>query len=207
MECTKIYLYSKVTSKLGIDGSIFEQGKEFNYLGYELSLDAKPDFEKKINQFQIIRGTIRKHLKKPRTDTQMKFYKVVARPKLLYGIETWVTTTRDMTRLEAAEMRFLRSVKGYTRLDKIRSEVIRKELEISGIRDVRSKHKQNWINHLERMDNTRLPKHALNYKPRGRRDRGRPMERWQSVDAGQLKRPNPWMMMMMMMNYHKMQDC
>ena len=56
----------------------------------------------------------------------MKFSKVVARPSLLYGSETWVTTTRDMTRLEAAEMRFLRSVKGYTRLDKIRSEVIRK---------------------------------------------------------------------------------
>jgi hypothetical protein len=31
-----------------------------------------------------------------------------------------------MTRLEAAEMGFLRSVKGYTRLDKIRSEVLRK---------------------------------------------------------------------------------
>jgi len=56
----------------------------------------------------------------------MKFYKVVARPSLLYGSETWVTTKRDMTGLEAAEMRFLRSVTGYTRLDKIRSEVIRK---------------------------------------------------------------------------------
>ena len=114
----------------------------------------------------------------------MKFCKVVARTTLLNGSETWVTTTRDMTRLEAAEMRFLRSVRGYTRLDKIRSEVIRKELEISGIQDVRSKHKQNWINHLERMDNTRLPKHALNYKPRGRKDLGRPRKRWQRVDAG-----------------------
>jgi hypothetical protein len=54
----------------------------------------------------------------------MKFYKVVARPTLLYGNETWVTKKRDMTRLEAAEMRFLKSVKGYTRLDKIRNEVI-----------------------------------------------------------------------------------
>jgi hypothetical protein len=70
-----------------------------------------------------------------------------------------------MTGLEAAEMRFLRSVKGYTRLDKMRSEVIRKELEISGIQVVRSKHKQNWIKHLEKMDNTRLPKHGLNYHP------------------------------------------
>jgi len=51
----------------------------------------------------------------------MKFYNVVARPSLLYGSETWVTTKRDMTGLEAVEMRFLRSVTGYTRLDKIRS--------------------------------------------------------------------------------------
>jgi len=100
------------------------------------------------------------------------------------AVKHGVTTTRDMTRLEAAEMRFLRSVKGYTRLDKIRNEVIRKELEISGLQDLRSKHKQNWINYLERMDNTRLPKHAFNYKPRGIRDRVRPRKLWQRVDAG-----------------------
>jgi len=71
----------------------------------------------------------------------------------------------------------------YTILDKIRSDVIRKELGISGIQDVRSKHKQNWFNHLERMYNTRLTKHVLNYKPRGRRDHGCPRKRWQRVDA------------------------
>jgi hypothetical protein len=115
---------------------------------------------------------------------KIKFYKVVAIPTVLYGSETWVTTTQDMTGLEAAEMCFLRSVKGYTRLDKIRSEVIREELEISGIQDVRSKHKQNWINHLERIDNTRLQKRVLNYRRRGRRGRGRPRKRWQRVDPG-----------------------
>jgi len=98
-----------VLSKIEIDGSILEQVKEFNYLGCELSLDGATDFDKKkkINRFQGICATIRKHLKKTRTDTQMKFYKVVARPSLLYSSETWVTTQRDMTRLEAAEMRFL----------------------------------------------------------------------------------------------------
>jgi len=146
-------------------------------------MDGESDFDKKINRFQGICGTVRKHLKKTRTDTQMKFYKVVARSSLLYGNETWVTTKRDMTRLEAAEMCFLRSITGYTRLDKIRSEVIRKELEISGIQDVRLKYKQNWVNHLEIMDNTRLPKHTLNYKPQRRRDRGCPWKRWQCVDA------------------------
>ena len=150
--------------------------------------------------------SIRKYLKKSSIDTQTKFYKVVARPTLLYGSETWVITKRDMTRLEAAEMRFLRNVKGYTRLDKIRKEVIRKELKISGIKDVKSKYKQNWINHLERMDNTRLPKHALNIN----------LEEEEIVDdlrndgnasmPEQVKGPNTWkkkkkkkMMMMMMM--------
>ena len=90
-------------------------------------------------------------------DLQAKFWNIDP----LYS-KTWVTTKRDMTRLEAAEMRFLRSDKGCTRLDKIRSEVIRKELEISGIQDLGLKYKQNWINSLERMDNTRLPKHAIN---------------------------------------------
>jgi hypothetical protein len=72
-------------------------------------------------------------LKKTHAVTQMKYYKFIARPILLYGSEIWITATRDMPCLEAAEMLFLRSVKGYTRLDKIRSEVIRNELEISGI--------------------------------------------------------------------------
>jgi hypothetical protein len=67
-------------------------------------------------------------------------------------------------------------------IETIRREVIRKELEIPGIQDMRSKHKQTWINHLERMDNTRLLKHALNYRPRGRRDRGRP-RKWQCINA------------------------
>ena len=139
---------------------------------------------KKINRFQRICGTIRKYLKKSRIDTQMKFYKAVARPTLLYGSEIWLITKWDLTRLEGAEMRFLRSVKGYTRLDKIRNEVVRKVLEISGIQDVKSKYKQNWVSHLERMDNTRLPKHAVKYQPRGRRDRGRPKKWWHCVDAG-----------------------
>ena len=186
-------------SKIEIDGSILEKVKQFNYLGCELSLDGEPDFDKRIKRFQRICGTIRKHLNETRRDTQMKLYKVVARPTLLYGSETWLTTKRDMTRLEAAEMRFLGIVKGYTRMDKIESEIIRKELEIHGTQDVRTKHKQNWINQLERMDNNRLPKHVLIYKPRGRRDRGRPRKRRNASMPKQVKRPNPWRKMMMMM--------
>ena len=36
-----------VRSKIEIDGSILEQVKQFNYLGCEMSLDGKQDFDKK----------------------------------------------------------------------------------------------------------------------------------------------------------------
>jgi hypothetical protein len=84
-----------VPSKIESDGSILEHVKQFNYLRCKLSLDGEPDFDKKqikIKRLQRICGTIRKHLKTTRTDTQMKFYKVVVKSTLLYGSETWVTT-------------------------------------------------------------------------------------------------------------------
>jgi hypothetical protein len=54
-----------VRPKIEIGGSILEQVKQFNYLVCELSLDGEPDFDKNINRFQRICGTIRRHLKKP----------------------------------------------------------------------------------------------------------------------------------------------
>jgi len=48
-------------------------------------------------------------------------------------------------------------------------------------KDLARKRKKR-INHLERVDNTRLPKHALNYKPQGIRDRGCPRKWWQRID-------------------------
>jgi hypothetical protein len=62
--------------------------------------------------------------------TQQKFYKVMATPTLLYGSETWILNARDKSRIQASEMRFLRSVKRCTMEDKIRNEEIREELRI-----------------------------------------------------------------------------
>jgi hypothetical protein len=44
----------------------------------------------------------------------MKFYNVLARPTLLYGSETRLIAKQDMAGLEAAEMRFLRSINPLT---------------------------------------------------------------------------------------------
>ena len=51
------------------------------------------------------------------------------------------------------------------------------------------------------MDNTRLPKHALNYKPRGR-IMDTPGNNGHVSMPEQVKQPNPWRKMMMIMIIH-----
>ena len=58
----------------------------------KVNRSEKASHVNEIKRFQVICGTIRKHLKKTRTDTRMKFCKFVARSTLLYGSETWATT-------------------------------------------------------------------------------------------------------------------
>jgi hypothetical protein len=52
-----------------------------------------------------------------------------------------------------------------------------KELKTEPVTGKILKYKNNWIQHGNRMQRDRIPKLLKNYKPRGRRNRGRPMKR------------------------------
>jgi len=45
------------------------------------------------------------------------------------------------------------------------------------VRFVKSK-RMAWLGHVMRMEGKRIPKRILEWKPTGRRDRGRPRKRW-----------------------------
>ena len=75
-------------------------------------------------------------------------------------------------------MIFLRPMAGYTILDKKRSSDIREQLGIFNINDKVTQYKINWREHIQRMDDNRLPQNNLNYKPEKRRNTGRPQTRW-----------------------------
>ena len=69
---------------------IIEQVSHFQYLGCDITFEEEQDINKKINTYQHICGTIRRTIKgKTRRETQMKFYKVMALPTVLYGAESW----------------------------------------------------------------------------------------------------------------------
>ena len=92
--------------------------------------------------------------------------------------EAWVLKKREEQHLEAAQMKFLRPFLGITKLDKEKNQCIR---EITGARSIVKEIKQyqkTWLQHVQRMDTNRLPKQAVQYRPKGRRNTGRPRKRW-----------------------------
>ena len=64
-----------------------------------------------------------------------KFYRLVVRPSLLYGVECWPIKKTHVQKMHVAEMRILRWMCGHTRSDKVRNETIREKLEVTLVAD------------------------------------------------------------------------
>ena len=70
-----------------------------------------------------------------RKETILKIYNTLILPTLLYGSENWTLTVLQRRRIEAAEMKLLRLLAGYTLYDHKTNDYIRCELQITGILD------------------------------------------------------------------------
>ncbi|KAJ4437338.1 hypothetical protein ANN_17477 [Periplaneta americana] len=107
-----------------------------------------------------------------------------------YGSEIWSLKKKDVNRIKATEMKFLRRTAGYTLLDRKRNEEILEQLEVESVEEKISRYKFNWLDHVRRMENSRIPKIMMQYKPRGHRRPGRPLRRLLDGAETGLQRPN-----------------
>jgi hypothetical protein len=57
----------------------------------------------------------------------------MAPPILLYGSKTWMIKTKDINRVQATGMKYLRSVTGCTRMYHVRNGVIRRDLHTDSV--------------------------------------------------------------------------
>ena len=60
-------------------------------------------------------------------------YTTILKPILTYGCEAWTLTVAAKSKVQTAEMRVLRLIKGVTRRDRLPSEDIRAELQVKSI--------------------------------------------------------------------------
>ena len=111
-------------------------------------------------------------------EANLRIHNITAKAALKFGNEAWVLKKREEQRLEAAQMKFLRHLLGITKLDKERNQCIREKTGAQNIvKKIKQYHKK-WLQHVQRMDTNIIPKQALQYRPKGRRNIGRPKKRW-----------------------------
>ena len=108
----------------------------------------------------------------------MAIFKTVYRPTLIYGHEKWILTENTRSRIQAAEMRFLRRVADLKLRDQVKSSSIRESLQIEPLLIHIERSQLRWLGHVLRMPPNRLPNQVFQAVPTGRRPEGRPRTSW-----------------------------
>jgi hypothetical protein len=101
-----------------------------------------------------------------------QFYKVIAKPALLYGSECWTLGQKDRNRMKSSQMKFIHSLTGVTLRDRIKIEDLRNRWRVHEMVQEVQNYQFKWMQHVLRMPANRLPRKLLKYKPHGRRDLG-----------------------------------
>jgi len=132
-----------------------------------------------LAKFLQLIGTIKRTIfKKVRTENILKIYNTLVFLHFYMDQKIGLSTALQRRRIEAAEMKLLRPLAGYTLYDHKTNDYIRRELQITGILDKIDEYRRNWFQHLQIKSQNRIRLKSYHYRPQGRRTIGRPKVRW-----------------------------
>jgi len=110
----EIRIQVKVTIK--IDNSSFERMEEFRYLGTNLTnkKSIQEEIKGKLKSGNACYHSVQNRLSSSllSKNLQIKIYRTIILPFVLYGFETWSLTVREERRLRFFENRVLRKIFG-----------------------------------------------------------------------------------------------
>ncbi|KAK3515281.1 hypothetical protein QTP70_013483 [Hemibagrus guttatus] len=173
----------KVACTLQVGGEILPQVEEFKYLRVLFTSEGRMDREidRRIGAAAAVMRSMYQSVvvkKELSRKAKLSMYQSIYVPTLTYGHELWVMTERVRSRIQAAEMSFLRRVAGRSLRDRVRSSVTREELGAEPLLLHIERGQLRWLGHLFRMPPGRLPGEVFRACPTGKRPRGRPRTLW-----------------------------
>lgn len=184
------YMISRTKADTGkyitIEDYSFERVPQFKYLGSIITEDNNTSVEIKAriaaankSYYALLpllsASAVSRNLK-------LKLYKIVIRPVVMYGSESWRLTKADENCLSIWERKILRKVFGAVCEEgnwRIRTnqEIYELFKDPDIVKEIKVKRLQ-WLGHLRRMEDTRAAKKSFITAPDGKRSRGRPKKRW-----------------------------
>ena len=120
--------------KLAVYENSIHQCKQCTYLGVEirnakiLIQEVRAYVNKVLKTFGYLRYLIWKK-KYISTDSKVRLYKIVVRPKLTYAVKTLADTTKRKNMMKAAEIKTLRTIRGVSLSVQIRIPKYSRDLE------------------------------------------------------------------------------
>ncbi|XP_070050899.1 uncharacterized protein [Nicotiana tomentosiformis] len=111
-----------------------------------------------------------------------KFYRVVVRSTMLYGVECCPVKNTHMQKMKVAETRMLRWMCGCTRRDKIKNEAIRDRVGVASVEKKMRESRLRWFGHVKRRSIDALVRRCERLAMASlRRGQGRPKKNWGEV--------------------------
>ena len=138
------------------------------------------DLDRRINctwrkfwaQKEILKGKYSLNMKKTIIDTSLL-------PSLTYGCQTWIYTNKIKNKIRTCQRAMERSILKLRKIQKIRSEDIRKKTKLTDALEYCLKLKWQWAGHLARYPDNRWTLLSTKWNgPPGKRRVGRPKKRW-----------------------------
>ena len=129
--------------------------EEFKYLGVLFTSEGRMEREidRRIGAASAVMRALHRSVvvkKELSRKAKLLIYQSIYVPTLTYGHELWVVTERTRSRVQAAEMSFLRRVAGLSLRDRVRSSVIREEIRVEPLLLHIERSQLRWLGHLVR---------------------------------------------------------
>ena len=182
---------------IAIEGEMIDAVDKFSYLGSLISNSGRMDVDvdRRIAQASKAFGALRKAVfsdRNLRLSTKRRVYNACVLPVLLYGAECWVPLRKHMKKLNTFHHRCIRIILGISSRQQWEERITMAEVrqrwgdEETAGEKVR-KNRLEWLGHLARMPDYRLPKSTVfSWLPQPRPRCG-PRMRWRDVVRKDLK--------------------
>ena len=176
---TKVMLFGKTDAvvpapKIVLRSGPLEVVEEFCYLGSTLAADGRLDREVEERIAKASRAFDALHKvawKRPEISltTKVALYRACVLSSLLYGAETWTLLAAHTRRLEAFHHRCLRRILRVWWWEKVTNEEVRERTGMGLLSTIIQKRRLQWVGHVERMGEDRMPRVLLDGRLKGRK--------------------------------------
>ena len=192
---TKVLKFKAENSNpITLDGETLEDVESFTYLGSIIDEQGGSDADVKARIGKARAAFLQlKNIwnsKQLSTNIKVRIFNTNVKAVLLYGAETWRTTTTTIKKVQVFINSCLRKILNIHWPDTISNSLLWERTNQLPAEEEIRKRRWKWIGHTLRKSSNCITRQALTWNPEGKRKRGRPKNTLRRIIEADMKRMN-----------------